>query len=296
MFVPITRVKTKHVVIPNLANFSNAAIAPRVAGSVSFDIIQGRCREMHAWSTGLVALHQSNATMKSPFEHRVTEIPLTVLEEPTMKRSLILPAIIALAAGSVFAQVPTPAITDSVGVLSGTNPTPVNSTPAPVGGSSVVEMGTPVVSGSTGYVGDVAPTESVISSGTTGEVISGGTISGGETIAGGEVISGDGFVGGCRERSYGRPDLFYNFYTQGYCNRANAQLYLSPLPVPPNVGHTFFTYQPFYPHEYLYGHTNRFHNYYDGGRGTNRTRVNYSTEPVRTAVRSFYWNKIRIPR
>lgn len=101
---------------------------------------------------------------------------------------------------------------------------------------------------------------------------------------------------GCMERQYGQPDLFYNYYTQGYCNLANAQMYLSPVPVPPNVGHTFYTYQPLYPHHYLYWHKDRYHNYYDGGRGTNRTKVHYYSPPVHQALSNFYWNKIRLPR
>ena len=97
-------------------------------------------------------------------------------------------------------------------------------------------------------------------------------------------------------RQYGQPDLFYNYYAQGSQKRANAQMYISPLPTPPNVGHTFFTYQPFYPHEMLYWHKNRFHNYYDGGRGMNRTKAVYYSPPVRQALSNFYWNKIRLPR
>ena len=50
---------------------------------------------------------------------------------------------------------------------------------------------------------------------------------------------GCGMVGMIHPRRYGRPDLFYNYYTQGHANQANAQMYLSPLPIPPNVGHTF---------------------------------------------------------
>ena len=73
------------------------------------------------------------------------------------------------------------------------------------------------------------------------------------------------------ERGYGRPDLFYNYYTQGFANRANAQMYLAPVPVPPNVGHTFYTYQPFLPQHMLYPHVDKYHRYYDGGRGKNRT-------------------------
>lgn len=107
---------------------------------------------------------------------------------------------------------------------------------------------------------------------------------------------GNGSGGDCIARGYGRPDLFYNYYTQGNCNTANAQLYLSPLPIPPNVGHTFYTYQPFYPHHYLYWHKDRYHNYYDNGRGMNRTRAVYYAPPIHTAISNFYWNKLRLAR
>ncbi|QEG40321.1 hypothetical protein [Roseimaritima ulvae] len=109
----------------------------------------------------------------------------------------------------------------------------------------------------------------------------------------GEVVVGSGMQ---NRRPYGQPDLFYNYYTQGYANRVNAQMYVSPLPVPPNVGHTYTTYQPFMPHEMLYAHKDKFHNYYDNGRGMNRTKVNYSYPHVRTAAKNFYWNVLRIPR
>ena len=102
--------------------------------------------------------------------------------------------------------------------------------------------------------------------------------------------------GECVPRGYGRPDLFFNYYTQGNCNQAKAQMYLSPVPVPPNVGHTFYTYQPFYPHEMLYWHKDRFHHYYDNGRGMNRTKAVYYSPPLRQALSNIYWNKIRLPR
>ncbi len=109
---------------------------------------------------------------------------------------------------------------------------------------------------------------------------------GGSTGAGGMAIG----------RSYGQPDLFYNHYTQGNQNTSNAKMYVSPLPVPANVGHTFNTYQPFYPEEYLYWHKNKFHKYYDNGRGMNRTRALYYSPPVRQAASNLYWNYLRIPR
>ena len=102
--------------------------------------------------------------------------------------------------------------------------------------------------------------------------------------------------GGTQRRAFGQPDLFYNYFTQGYNNQANAQMYLSPMPIPPNVGHTFYTYQPFYPHHMMYAHKDRYHKYYDNGRGMNRTRASYYYPPVKTAISNFYWNKLRLAR
>ena len=48
------------------------------------------------------------------------------------------------------------------------------------------------------------------------------------------------------------PDVFYNFYVPpvpaGAAPGMGAQLYVSPRPVPPRVGHTWHTYPPFMPH------------------------------------------------
>lgn len=140
--------------------------------------------------------------------------------------------------------------------------------------SSQIVSDTAMESGS--YAGDLPQSDCV-----------GGNCGGG--IAGG----GEGLAAG---RSYGQPDLFYNHYTQGNANTANAQMYVSPLPVPKSVGHTYNTYQPFYPEEYLYWHKNRFHKYYDNGRGMNRTKALYYSPPVRQAISNIYWNKLRIPR
>jgi hypothetical protein len=46
-------------------------------------------------------------------------------------------------------------------------------------------------------------------------------------------------------------DLFYNYYVSG---NPPAQAFLSPRPSPPLVGHTYITYQPLYPNEFLYHH------------------------------------------
>ena len=54
-------------------------------------------------------------------------------------------------------------------------------------------------------------------------------------------------------------DLFYNYYVPPVGpGSVGAELYLCPRPTPPLVGHTYITYQPLMPHEFLYQH----HRYY----------------------------------
>jgi len=69
-------------------------------------------------------------------------------------------------------------------------------------------------------------------------------------------------------------DLFYNFYTQGPANRVQAQLYISPRPTPELVGHTWITYQPFMPHEFLYKHERCYYRYNPTG-GFTQTRIKW---------------------
>ena len=77
----------------------------------------------------------------------------------------------------------------------------------------------------------------------------------------------------CRPHQYGNPDLFYNFYVPPTCCGVGAQMYVAPVPVPAVVGHTYYTYQPLMPHEFLYRHHRRYHRYYNEGRGLTRTSV-----------------------
>ena len=218
-----------------------------------------------------------------------------------MKLSIYLPTLIVLAIASTASAQSSSrgSIVDSIAVpnLPGSSAPTISSAP-------IIASPSPAQS----YVGDLAPSSEIISGSSAGvsdgSIVSGGSAGAGDVVDLGVISEGQegslgalsGFGGGCRERTYGRPDLFYNYYTQGNCNRANAQLYVSPVPVPAHVGHTFFTYQPFYPEEYLYWHKNTFHNYYDNGRGLNRTRATYYSPPVRQAISNLYWNKIRLPR
>jgi hypothetical protein len=76
------------------------------------------------------------------------------------------------------------------------------------------------------------------------------------------------------------PDVFYNFYVPpvpaGQAPGFGAQLYVAPRPVPPRVGHTWYTYPPFMPHEFLYKHR-RHYVRPAGAMG------------MRTDVRAYWW-------
>lgn len=73
-----------------------------------------------------------------------------------------------------------------------------------------------------------------------------------------------------------KNDLFANYQVGPYPSGTAAQMYVSPLPVPAQVGHTYTTYQPLMPHEYLYRHT-RSHYAYQRGAGWTRAKVRYRT-------------------
>ncbi len=73
------------------------------------------------------------------------------------------------------------------------------------------------------------------------------------------------------------PDLFYNYYVPpvacGVHGALGAQLYVSPLPVPPLVGHTYITYQPLLPQEMLYKHKRCYERYNGPYSGPTTTHV-----------------------
>ena len=83
----------------------------------------------------------------------------------------------------------------------------------------------------------------------------------------------------CKPAVYGQPNLFHNYTVPPACGGLGAQAYLSPIPVPGNVGHTYVTYQPFMPHELTYNHDRTYHRYYDDGRGLTRTHVSWHNPP-----------------
>jgi hypothetical protein len=99
----------------------------------------------------------------------------------------------------------------------------------------------------------------------------------------------------CRPWEYGDPALFYNFYAPNYCGGVPAELYIAPRPVPPLVGHTYYTYQPFMPHEFMYPHQRTYRKWYEDGRGMTRTRATWYCNPLVTALKGAR-NAVRLPR
>ena len=61
--------------------------------------------------------------------------------------------------------------------------------------------------------------------------------------------------------------MFYNYYAQpGPYNGAAAEMYVCPRPVPAHVGHTWVTYQPLMPHEFMYKHKRSYYTLQPGRR------------------------------
>lgn len=73
------------------------------------------------------------------------------------------------------------------------------------------------------------------------------------------VAAGPGLVTGGYNNYYLPPDPNYGI---------GAQLYVSPRPTPPMVGHTYITYEPLAPHEFLYQHHRVYHRVHPDGSMT----------------------------
>ena len=90
------------------------------------------------------------------------------------------------------------------------------------------------------------------------------------------VADAHGWEGKRRVSQQRTNDMFYNYYAGPNPSGAAAHMYVSPQPVPAQVGHTYTTYQPFMPHEYLYGHQRSYYSHHPGA-GWTRTNVRYGT-------------------
>ena len=88
---------------------------------------------------------------------------------------------------------------------------------------------------------------------------------------------------GCRGYgSYYNPDLFYNFYTPPtQCGGMTAGMYTAPHNVPAPAVQTYFTYQPFLPHEFMYTHHRKYTRWHSQGMGKTTTNIHWHTSDRR---------------
>ena len=75
--------------------------------------------------------------------------------------------------------------------------------------------------------------------------------------------------------TYYAGDAGYNYYGSVAYDGTAAALYVSPRPVPAYVGHTYVTYEPLKPHEFLYSHGRTYLRCNPCGGGMTMTRVRY---------------------
>ncbi len=92
-------------------------------------------------------------------------------------------------------------------------------------------------------------------------------------------------VGAGGGQSWGgyNPDLFYNYYVPqtGGDGGVPADMYPSPNATPAPAIQTYYTYQPWMPHEHLYEHNRRYIRYHSGGLGATAVQVQWGNSPLR---------------
>ncbi len=80
-------------------------------------------------------------------------------------------------------------------------------------------------------------------------------------------------LGASTAEAYKVRPLFSNRYSNG--PGTDAKLYVAPLPVPEWVGHTYTTYQPLQPSEWLNPHSRRYFRFDGHPLPVNYTRVEH---------------------
>ena len=77
-------------------------------------------------------------------------------------------------------------------------------------------------------------------------------------------------------------DLFYNYYAPqtGAGGGVTAQMYPSPHSTPDPAIQTYYTYQPWLPHEHLYQHNRNYLHYHSWPYGVTNTSVSWGGSPI----------------
>ena len=76
-------------------------------------------------------------------------------------------------------------------------------------------------------------------------------------------------------------------YPRSGASEVTAGMYPAPYWSPPNVGHTYYTYQPLMPHEHMYEHIRTYYQYY-GGPGA------FYQDPCRGTANQYGLNKTTV--
>lgn len=92
-----------------------------------------------------------------------------------------------------------------------------------------------------------------------------------------DCLAETGWSGKRRVSFQRQNDLFYNYYVGPNPSGTAAEMYISPLPTPVHVGHTWNTYQPVLPHEFTYKHKREYWTHNPGG-GWRQTSVRYGNK------------------
>lgn len=117
------------------------------------------------------------------------------------------------------------------------------------------------------------------------------TVAGLLLCVGAEAASAQSGWEGRRRISFQRKnDLFYNSYVGPQPSGTAAEMYVSPLPAPAYVGHTYNTYQPLLPHEYLHTHKRSYWTH-NPGHGWTRTSVRYNSYDY--ALKAFAYQQVK---
>ena len=87
---------------------------------------------------------------------------------------------------------------------------------------------------------------------------------------------------GCAVCGGAGNDLFYNYYgpQTGAGGGVTTQMYAAPHETPHPAIQTYYTYQPWLPHEHMYHHNRKYTQCQDGGLGRTQTTVSWGGSPI----------------
>ena len=117
------------------------------------------------------------------------------------------------------------------------------------------------------------------------------------TLAAGIVLAAWGLAGNGAspanaqvDTARGPSDLFYNYYVPPAAGGVGAEMYPCPRPTPPQIGGTYFTYQPLMPQEFLYHHERSYVTYHPDAPPT-YTHVHWGGGNICSDLSRFFYGR-----